>query len=73
MPGADHDPQRGCAGSADRALLTIEAQRHADAVIAGVRAGQLDAERLAIAIAPLHGAGLQALARAIVKALGPTG
>lgn len=71
MPGADHDTQPGCAGAADRALRVIAAQQHADAVIARVRAGQLDAEGLALEVAPLYGLGLQALCRAVCRAIAP--
>lgn len=73
---ADHDSQPGCAGLADRALLTIAAERHADGIVRGVQAGELDAEGLALELGRAYGiVGLQALAlaRAIVKALGPTG
>lgn len=67
--GADHDSRPARAGFADRALQVIAAERHADAIVQSVLAGELDAEGLAIAIAPLYGAGLDALARALVKAL----
>lgn len=57
------------AGSADRALQVIEAQRQADALVEQVRAGELDAEGLAIELAKAYGHTLQALARAIAKAI----
>lgn len=69
MAGADHDTQPGCPGAADRALLTIAAQQHADAVIARVRAGELDAAGLTLEVASLYGLGLQALCRAVCRAI----
>lgn len=72
MPGADHDSPPGCAGLADRALLTIEAQRHADGIVQRVRAGQLDAEGLALELARMYGLELRTMARSVVKALAGT-
>lgn len=56
---------------AAEALVVIESQQRADVLVQRIIVGDIDAERLAIAIAPLSGRGLQALARALVKALGP--
>lgn len=69
MSSADHDTQPGCAGAAGLALQVIAHQQHADAVIARVRAGELDAEGLTLELGKAYGLGLQALARALVKAL----
>jgi len=51
------------------ALLTIEAQRHADDVVRRLIAGDLDAEGLALELGKAYGTGLQALARALTKAV----
>ena len=73
MPGADHDSLPGCKGAADRALVTIEAQRHAKHLLEQVRLGALDAEGLALEVAPLYGTRLQAFCRAICRAIEGTG
>jgi hypothetical protein len=57
---------------AAEALIVISSQQRADELVRKVTAGEMDAERLAIAIAPLYGRDLQALARALVKAIGPS-
>jgi len=54
---------------ADQALRTIYAQRHADDVIRRVREGELDADALAVELAKSYGVNLQALARAVCKAV----
>lgn len=69
MTGADHDTRPVCAGAADRALLTIEAQRHAEHLLEQVRLGALDAEGLALELGRAYGIGLQALARSLCKAI----
>ena len=66
----DHADLPTCAGSADHALRVIEAQRHADAIVQRVQAGELDAEGLALELARMYGLEIQAAARAIVKAIG---
>lgn len=66
---ADHDTQPGCPGAADRALVTIEAQRHAEDLLKQVRLGALDAEGLALEVAPLYGTRLQAFCRAVCRAI----
>ena len=73
MPREDHAGSPMWAGSADHALRVIAAQQLADAIVQRVQAGELDAERLALELGMAHGVNLQALARALVKALGPTG
>jgi len=69
MSGADHDTQPGCAGAADRALLTIEAQRHAAHLLEQVGLGALDAEGLALEVASLDGTGMLAFCRALCRSI----
>lgn len=75
MPREDHADLPACTGSAELALRVIAAQQHADAVVARVRTGELDAEGLALELGHADGVGLQALAlaRAVCKALRPIG
>jgi len=73
MPGADHDTQPGCAGAGDHALRVIAAERHAAYVLEQIRLGKLDAEGLALEVAPLYGTRLQAFCRAICRAIEGTG
>ncbi len=70
---ADHDTQPGCPGAADLALQVIAHQQRADAIVQRVRAGALDAERLALEVAPLYGLGLQAFCRAVCRAIAEPG
>jgi hypothetical protein len=69
MHREDHAGSPVCVGSADHALRVIAAQQHAEAVVRGVQAGELDADGLALELGRAYGLGLQALARALVKAL----
>jgi hypothetical protein len=54
---------------ATRAAAVALADRKAEALVARVREGLVDADALALEIAPLYGFKLQAMARAIAKAL----
>lgn len=54
---------------AAHALAVIAAQQHADALVQQLRAGELDAEGLALELAKAYGLSLQALARALTKAV----
>jgi hypothetical protein len=54
---------------ADEALVVIESQQRADELVRKVIAGEIDTDALAVAIAPLYGRDLRALARAVVKAI----
>lgn len=70
---ADHDSQPGCAGSADLALQVIAHQQRADAIVQRVRAGELDADSLALELGKAYGVALRQLARALCKAIADPG
>ena len=57
-------------GRSAHALRVIRAQEQADELVRCLKAGELDADDLAIVVAPLYGEQLRAVCRAIVKALG---
>jgi len=69
MPREDHAGLPTCAGSADHALRVIAAQQHADAIVQRVRAGELDAEGLALEVASLDGTGRLAFCRALCRSI----